>query len=173
MDREAGWERDIFLRRRALFPVKESTPQTTKSEERILVLEPDESLLSSILSVLHEVAPEAAVDVAHDLDEARRLSSGEPVELFVLDLDAASDSDLLRDLRAGHPKAEAIFLAASPLASPPEESQVIGGVHFLEKPFSDADFRNLAQNLLRPGEDGRPARRHRVLVIDASLMPLR
>jgi len=152
--------------------VKKSTPQTTKSEERILVLEPDESLLSSILSVLHEVAPEAVVDVAHDMDEAHRLTSSEPVELFVLDLDAASDSDLLRDLRASHPKAQAIFLAASPLASRPEESQGIGDVHFVEKPFSDADFRNLAQNLLRPGEDVRPARRQRVLVIDDSLMLL-
>jgi len=160
------------LRRCAFFPVKKSTPQTTKSEERILVLEPDESLLSSILSVLHEVAPEAVVDVAHDMDEAHRLTSSEPVELFVLDLDAASDSDLLRDLRASHPKAQAIFLAASPLASRPEESQGIGDVHFVEKPFSDADFRNLAQNLLRPGEDVRPARRQRVLVIDDSLMLL-
>jgi len=124
------------------------------------------------LSVLHEVAPEAVVDVAHDMDEAHRLTSSEPVELFVLDLDAASDSDLLRDLRASHPKAQAIFLAASPLASRPEESQGIGDVHFVEKPFSDADFRNLAQNLLRPGEDVRPARRQRVLVIDDSLMLL-
>jgi len=161
-----------FLAPARLFPVKKSTPQTTKSEERILVLEPDESLLSSILSVLHEVAPEAVVDVAHDMDEAHRLTSSEPVELFVLDLDAASDSDLLRDLRASHPKAQAIFLAASPLASRPEESQGIGDVHFVEKPFSDADFRNLAQNLLRPGEDVRPARRQRVLVIDDSLMLL-
>ena len=94
------------MRRRAFFPVKRSTAQTTKSEERILVLEPDESLLSSILSVLHEVAPEAVVDVAHDMDEAHRLASGEPVELFVLDLDIASDSSIyLRDLRASHPKA--------------------------------------------------------------------
>ncbi|HEY1893500.1 MAG TPA: response regulator [Chthoniobacterales bacterium] len=152
--------------------MNKSTPQTTKSEERILVLEADESLLSSILSALHEVAPEAVVDVAHDMDEAHRLTSSEPVELFVLDLDAASDSGLLRDLRASHPKAQAIFLAASPLAAPPEESQGIGDVHFLEKPFSDADFRNLAQNLLRPGEDVRPAPRQRILVIDDSVMLL-
>ena len=152
--------------------MKRSTARTTKSEERILVLEPDESLLSSILSVLHEVAPEAVVDVAHDMDEAHRLTSSEPVELFVLDLDAASDSDLLRDLRASHPKAQAIFLAASPLASPPEESQGIGDVHFLEKPFSDADLRNLTQNLLRPGEDVSSAHRQRILVIDDSVMLL-
>jgi DNA-binding response OmpR family regulator len=171
MVKEAGWQRDVLAPVR-LFLVKKSTPQTTKSEERILVLEPDEALLSSILSVLHEVAPEAVVDVAHDMDEAHRLTSSEPVELFVLDLDAASDSDLLRDLRASHPKAQAIFLAASPLASPPEESQGIGDVHFLEKPFSDADFRNLAQNLLRPGEDVSPAHRERILVIDDSVMLL-
>src|SRR6185312_12217885 len=131
MVREAGWQRDIFLRRRAFLPVKRSTPQTAKSEERILVLEPDESLLSSILSVLHEVAPEAVVDVAHDMHEALRLTSSEPVELFVLDLDHASDSAPLRDLQASYPKAHAIFLTDSP----PEELQATEGVHFLAKPF--------------------------------------
>ena len=84
-----------FLRRCACFPVKDSTAWTTKREERILVLEPDESMLSSILSALHEVAPEAVVDVAHDLEEAHRITADEPVELFVLDLDAACDSALL------------------------------------------------------------------------------
>ena len=161
------------MRRCACFPVKESTAWTTiKRQERILVLEPDESMLSSILSALHEVAPEAVVDVAHDLEEAHRITADEPVELFVLDLDAASDSALLGDLRASHPKAEAIFLTPGHFASPPEESERMGDVHFLEKPFSDSDFRNLAQNLLRPGGDLRPARRQRVLVIDDSLMLL-
>ena len=129
-------------------------------------------MLSSILSALHEVAPEAVVDVAHDLEEAHRITAHEPVELFVLDLDAASDSALLGDLRASHPKAEAIFLTTGHLASPPEESERMGDVHFLEKPFSDSDFRNLAQNLLRPGEDVRPAQPPRILVIDDSLMLL-
>ena len=129
-------------------------------------------MLSSILSALHEVAPEAVVDVAHDLEEAHRITAHEPVELFVLDLDAASDSALLGDLRASHPKAEAIFLTTGHLASPPEESERMGDIHFLEKPFSDSDFRNLAQNLLRPGEDVRPAQPPRILVIDDSLMLL-
>jgi DNA-binding NtrC family response regulator len=169
----ARWQPDI-LAAACLLPVKRPTARTTKSEERILVLEPDESLLSSILSVLHEVAPEAVVDVAHDVDEAHRLASGEPVELFVFDLDIASDSqpDLLGDLRASHPTAEAIFLRAPHLSSPPEESRGMGDVHFLEKPFSDSDFRNLAQNLLRPDEDVRPAQRQRILVIDVSVMLL-
>jgi len=161
-----------FLRRCACFPVKESTAWTTKREERILVLEPDEAMLSSILSALHEVAPEAVVDVAHDLEEAHRITADEPVELFVLDVDAASDSALLGDLRASHPRAKAIFLTPGQLASPPEELERMGDVHFLEKPFSDSDFRNLAQNLLRPGEDVRPPERQRILVIDDSLMLL-
>jgi len=152
--------------------VKESTAWTTKREERILVLEPDESMLSSILNALHEVAPEAVVDVAHDLEEAHRITADEPVELLVLDLDAASDSALLDDLRASHPKAEAIFLTAGHLASPAEESERMGDVYFLEKPFSDSDFRELAQNLLQPGEEVRPAQRQRILVIDDSLMLL-
>jgi twitching motility two-component system response regulator PilH len=155
-----------------LFPVKDSTAWTTKREERILVLEPDESMLSSILNALHEVAPEAVVDIAHDLEEAYRITADEPVELLVLDLDAASDSALLGDLRASHPKAEAIFLTAGRLVSPAEESERMADVHFLEKPFSDSDFRELAQNLLRPGEEVRPAQRQRILVIDDSLMLL-
>ena len=157
-----------FLAPARLFAVKKSTPQTAKDEERILVLEPDESLLSSLLSVLHEVAAEAVVDVAHDLDEAHRLTSSGPVELFVLDLDAASDSAPLRDLLASHPKAQAIFLTGSQS----EELQATEGVHFLAKPFSDSDFRNLAQNLLRPGEDVLSAHRQRILVIDDSVMLL-
>ena len=129
-------------------------------------------MLSSILNALHEVAPEAVVDVAHDLEEAHRITADEPVELLVLDLDAASDSALLDDLRASHPKAEAIFLTAGHLASPAEESERMGDVYFLEKPFSDSDFRELAQNLLQPGEEVRPAQRQRILVIDDSLMLL-
>ena len=66
------------MRRGACFPVKESTAWTTiKRQERILVLEPDESMLSSILNALHEVAPEAVVDVAHDLEEAHRIIADE------------------------------------------------------------------------------------------------
>jgi len=129
-------------------------------------------MLSSILNALHEVAPEAVVDVAHDLEEAHRITADEPVELLVLDLDAASDSALLDDLRASHPKAEAIFLTAGHLASPAEESERMGDVYFLEKPFSDSDFRELAQNLLQPGEEVQPAQRQRILVIDDSLMLL-
>ena len=162
------------MRPRGFFPVKKSIARNPKREERILVLEPDESLLSSILSTLHEVAPEAVVDVARDLDEAHRIPSDEPVELFVLDLDAASDSepDILRDLRASHPKARAIFLSTQRVTSLSEESEGMGDVHFLEKPFQDSDFRDLAQTLLRPGGDVPPAQRPRILVIDDSLMLL-
>src|SRR5436189_5179513 len=80
-----------FLRRRAFFSVKKSTARTTKGEERILVLEPDEALLSSILSALHEVAPEAVVDVAHDLDEAHRIVLDDRPDRFVLDMAPAED----------------------------------------------------------------------------------
>ena len=160
------------MRQRAFFPVKKSTALTTKREDRILVLEPDESLLSSILSALHEVAPEAVVDVAHDLDEAHRIASDESVELFVLDLDAASDSALVRDLRASHPKARTIFLMAGGGNPPSEQSEGPEDVRFLEKPFPDSDFRDLAQTLLQSGEDVRPAQQHRILVIDDSLMLL-
>ena len=82
--------------------MKKSPARKYKSEERFLVLESDETLLSSILSGLHQVAPEAVVDVARDVDEADRIAADDPVALFVLDLDAAPQPDVVRDLRARH-----------------------------------------------------------------------
>jgi DNA-binding response OmpR family regulator len=144
-----------FLRRRACFPVKRSTARTTKRQERILVLEPDEPLLSSILSALHEVAPEAVVDVAHDLDEAHRVVLDDRPDLFVLDMDAAEDlgQDFLLDLRTSHPNARAIILTAVHLPSQREQAAGIGAIHFLEKPFSHSDFVDLVHALLRPADE--------------------
>jgi DNA-binding response OmpR family regulator len=144
-----------FLRRRACFPVKKSTARTTKREERILVLEPDESLLSSILSALHEVAPEAVVDVVHDLAEAHRVVLDDRPDLFVLDMDAAEDlgEDFLLDLRTSHPNARAIILTAVHLPSQREQAAGIGAIHFLEKPFPHSDFVDLVHALLRPADE--------------------
>src|SRR5881392_4185443 len=144
-----------FLRRRAFFSVKKSTARTTKREERILVLEPDEALLSSILSALHEVAPEAVVDVAHDLDEAHRVVLDDRPDLFVLDMDAADDlgQDFLLDLRTSHPNARAIILTAVHLPSQREQAAGIGAIHFLEKPFPHSDFVGLVHALLRPADE--------------------
>ena len=83
--------------------MKKSPVRKRKSEERFLVLESDETLLSSILSGLHQVAPGAVVDVASDVEEADRIAADEPVALFVFDLDAVSEPDVMRDLRARHP----------------------------------------------------------------------
>jgi DNA-binding response OmpR family regulator len=146
--------------------VKKSPTRKRKSDERILVLESDEALLSSILSALHQVAPEAVVDVARDVDEADRMAADDLVALFVLDLDAASEPDVVRDLRARHPKAPAIVLT-----SVDGNSEGFDNARFLEKPFADSDFLDLAQTLLRSGKEA--ARRQRVLVIDDSLMMLK
>jgi twitching motility two-component system response regulator PilH len=146
--------------------VKKSPARKYKSEERFLVLESDETLLSSILSGLHQVAPDAVVDVARDVDEADRIAADNPVALFVLDLDAASEPDVVRDLRARHPRARAIVLTSADA-----KSEGMDDASLLEKPFADSDFLDLAQTLLRPGEE--PTRRQRVLVIDDSLMMLK
>jgi DNA-binding response OmpR family regulator len=148
------------LRQGAFFPVKQSTARTTKREERILVLEPDESLLSSILSALHEVAPEAVVDVAHDLDEAHRVVLDDRPDLFVLDMDAAKDlgQDFLLDLRTSHPNARAIILTAVHLPSQREQAAGIGAIHFLEKPFPHSDFVDLVHALLRPADEDEGAK---------------
>jgi DNA-binding response OmpR family regulator len=146
--------------------VKESPTRKRESEERILVLESDESLLSSILASLHQVAPEAVVDVARDVDEADRIAADDPVTLFVLDLDVASKPDVVRDLRNRHPKAQAIVLTSADA-----NSEGMDDAHLLEKPFAESDFLDLAQTLLRPGKQA--AKRQRVLVIDDSLMILK
>jgi DNA-binding response OmpR family regulator len=156
------------------FPVKKTLPRINETAERIVVLEPDEALLSSILSALHEIVPEAVVDVARAVDEAHRIASADPVRLFVLDVDVVSDSnpDLLRDLRARHPKARTILLRTAGTASSSEDSEGMEQAELLEKPFSDSDFKNVARDVLRPGQTDTSRPRHRILVIDDSLMLL-
>ena len=138
-----------------------------KIEERILVLESDETSLSLILSALHEVAPEAVVDVARDIDEADQIAAADDaVALLVLDLDAAPERGLMRDLRARHPRAHAIVIT-----SPDHGSEAIDDASLLEKPFADSDFLELAKTFLRPEPER--GRRQRILVIDDSVMMLK
>jgi DNA-binding response OmpR family regulator len=151
---------------RVFYPVKKSPARKRKNEERFLVLEPDETVLSSILSGLHQVAPSAVVEVARDVDEADRIAADEPVALFVFDLDAGAEPNLVRDLRNRHPRMQAIVLSSADARSEGMED-----AHLLEKPFVDSDFIDLAQTLLRPGKAA--VGRQRVLVIDDSLMMLR
>ena len=127
-----------------------------KSEGRILVLEPDESLVSSILTALQEAAPTAVVEVARNLEEAHRIVLNDRPDLFVLDMDAAHDlgQDFLIDLRTSHPEARAIVLTAVHLARQREQAAGMGAIHFLEKPFPHSDFVDLVHALLRPGVEG-------------------
>jgi len=146
--------------------VKKSAARKRKGGERILVLESDEKLLASILSGLQQVAPEAVVDVACDMDEADRIAADNPVALFVLDVDAALEPDVVRDLRARHPKASAIVLRSAN-----GSSHGIDDARLLEKPFADSDFLDLVQTVLWPGREAEKTQR--VLVIDDSLMMLK
>ena len=136
--------------------VNNSSAETSKSEGRILVVEPDESLVSSILTALHEAAPDAVLEVARNLEEAHRIILSDRPDLFVLDMDAAHDlgPDFLIDLRTSHPEARAIVLTAVHLASQRQQAAGIGAIHFLEKPFPHSDFIDLVHALLRPGVEG-------------------
>ncbi|MFL6579806.1 MAG: response regulator, partial [Burkholderiales bacterium] len=133
-----------------------SSAETSKSEGRILVVEPDESLVSSILTALHEAAPAAVLEVARNLEEAHRIILSDRPDLFVLDMDAAHDlgPDFLIDLRTSHPEARAIVLTAVHLASQRQQAAGIGAIHFLEKPFPHSDFVDLVHALLRPDVEG-------------------
>ena len=106
------------------------------------------------------------MDVARDMDEANRIAADYPVALVVLDLDTASEADVVRDLRARHPKAQTILLTSAN-----GKSEGTNDAHLLEKPFADSDFLDLAQTLLRSGEE--VATQQRILVIDDSLMMLK
>ena len=124
------------------------------SDSRILVLEPDEHLASSILAALQEIAPDAPADLAHSLEEAQRKALGGKHDLFVLDVDATYDlgQEFLYDLRTSHPTSRAIILTATHLSTAREKAAGIGAIHFLEKPFPHNDFVDLAQALLRPSD---------------------
>ena len=136
--------------------VKEKTSRqrkrSSKSSPRVLVLQPEERLASAILSALHEAAPDALVEMAHDLEEAQRLVLGVKPELFVLDVDATHDlgQEFLYDLRTSHPNARAIILTGVHLPAHREQAAGLGAIHFLEKPFPHDDFVDLVKALPRP-----------------------
>jgi DNA-binding response OmpR family regulator len=126
--------------------------KTAKQDARILVLEPEEQLAFAISDALRQAAPEALVEMAHNLEEAQQLVLGVKPDLFVLDVDATQDlgQDFLYDLRTSHPNARAIILTGIHLPGHREQVSGLGAIHFLEKPFSHADFVELVQTLLKP-----------------------
>src|ERR1700680_2907952 len=138
------------------FIVKEKTSRHSKSSStqagQVLVLEPDEQLVSAISAALQEAAPGAQVDIVRVMEEAQRLVLGTKPDLFVLDIDATYDlgQEFLYDLRTSHPDARAIILTAIHLAVQREQAAGLGAIHFLEKPFPHSDFVDLVQALLRP-----------------------
>jgi DNA-binding response OmpR family regulator len=156
---------------------------SNKHESRVLVLEPDEQLASSILNTIREAVPDALVEMALDLRDAQQLVLGVRPDLFVLDIDAAHDlgQDFLYDLRTRHPDARAIILTGVHLAAHREQTAGLGAIHFLEKPFPHAEFVDLVRALLldesvaarraRPAAAA-PRANRKVLVIDDSLMLL-
>jgi DNA-binding response OmpR family regulator len=139
-----------------LHHLRGSSARSSKSEARILVLEPDESLVLSVLNALHDAAPAAVLEVARNVEEAHRMVSNHRPDLFVLDMEAAHDlgRDFLIDLRTSHPEARAIVLTAVHLAWQREQAAGIGAIHFLEKPVPHSDLVALVQALLRPRVEG-------------------
>lgn len=119
---------------------------------RVLVLEPDDQLASAISDALRETTPGVSIDRTHTLEEAQKIVLDTKPDLFVLDLDAATDfaQEFLYDLRTSHPDARAIILTAVHLAAARERTAGLGAVHLLEKPFPHADFVDLVQALLQP-----------------------
>jgi DNA-binding response OmpR family regulator len=136
--------------------VNDSSVGGSKSQTLILVLEPDETLVSSILSTLREAAPTALLELARSLEEAHRIALKDRPDLFVLDMAVAHDlgQDFLIDLRTSHPEARVIVLTAVHFAWQREQAAGIGAIHFLEKPFPHSEFIDLVQALLRPGAEG-------------------
>ncbi|HUE40518.1 MAG TPA: DUF4388 domain-containing protein [Chthoniobacterales bacterium] len=124
----------------------------SKQATRILVLEPDEQLASAIMTALEQAAPEALIELTHNLEEAQKIVLGVKPDLFVLDVDATHDlgQDFLYDLRTSHPNARAIILTGAHLPEQREHVSSLGAIHFLEKPLTQWDFIDLVERLLKP-----------------------
>ncbi|HJT80690.1 MAG TPA: response regulator, partial [Chthoniobacterales bacterium] len=119
---------------------------------RVLVLEPDDQLASAISEALRETDPGITIDRTNTLEEAQKVVVDTKPDLFVLDVDAATDltQEFLYDLRTSHPNARAIILTAVHLAAARERTAGLGAIHLLEKPFPHGDFVDLVQALLQP-----------------------
>jgi len=126
-----------------------------KEEKRVLILEPDERLAASISEALAEAVPDALLELSRSLEEAQQLVLGVKPDLFVLDVDDATDlaQDFLYDLRTSHPDARAIILTGIHVPSEREQATGLGAIHFLEKPFPQSDFIELVRNLLLSATD--------------------
>ena len=122
--------------------------------KRVLVVEPDDQLASEITDALQQSSPGVAVDRTHTLEEAQKAVLDTKPDLFVLDLDEASDraQEFLYDLRTSHPDSRAIILTAVHLAAAQERTAGLGAIHLLEKPFPHADFVDLVQALFQPSQ---------------------
>jgi DNA-binding response OmpR family regulator len=123
----------------------------------VLVLEPDGRIAAEIVSALAEAAPEARVGVASSLGEAQQLVIEQKPALFVLDVDTSYDiaQEFIYDLRTSHPNARAIILTAIHFSAQRDQVAGLGAIHFLEKPFPQADFIVLVEALLTPASQRR------------------
>ena len=126
----------------------------SKQGPRILVLEPDEQLVSAIVEALHAAAPDALVEMTRNLEQAQNAVLGVKPQLFVLDVDATNDlvQDFLYDLRTSHPDARAIVLTSFHLPEHREQLAGLGAIHFLEKPFAQDSLVELVNAALHPAE---------------------
>jgi DNA-binding response OmpR family regulator len=126
-----------------------------EERKRILVLEPDEQLASSIREALAEAAPDALLESSETLEEAQQLVLGVKPDLFVLDVDTTPEAaqDFLYDLRTSHPNARAIILTGTHLPSQREQASALGAIHFVEKPLPQSEFIDLVRNLLEPATE--------------------
>ena len=121
---------------------------------RVLVVEPDDELASAITDALQQSSPGVAVDRTHSLEEAQKVVLDSKPDLFVLDLDTATDraQEFLYDLRTSHPDSRAIILTGAHLAAARERTAGLGAIHLLEKPFPHSDFVDLVQALFQPAQ---------------------
>src|SRR5437588_92071 len=97
--------------------VNDSSAALGNSGERILVLESDETIASSIVQGLHEAAPAAMIDVARSPEDAQRLLGNGRPDLVVLDVDESHiGRNLLLQLRKSQPQARAIVVTGNEVA---------------------------------------------------------
>lgn len=118
----------------------------------ILLVEEYNALGVAISSALRKFAPLHGIEVAQSFEEATAIAARMKPELFVLDLDPPPSGEIafFNQLKADHPGARVLVIAAGTSRELRAERGTSGALQFIEKPFDLAEFGAAVQALVGP-----------------------
>jgi DNA-binding NtrC family response regulator len=126
------------------------------SGQRILIVDDEEAILSAMKDYLESFDWE--VDCARDVDEARRLLSGESYSVVIADLrlsptQAIGGLDLITYVREQHPATRTVLLTAYGSSQVEQEARRLGVDAFLHKPQPLAEIIKIVYGVV--GQSGK------------------